>query len=50
MITLVFAMLLLIGVTGLFTSYTMLGGVIQLSLVVALVALGINRIRRFRID
>jgi hypothetical protein len=50
MITLVFAMLLLLGATGLFMSYTMLGGLIQLSLVVGLVTLGIHRIRRFRID
>jgi len=50
MIRLVFALLLILGVAGFFTSYTMFGGVIQVVGIVALVALGINRIRRYKVD
>ena len=50
MIVLVFAMLLLLGVTGLFMTNTLFSGMIQLFLVVALVVFGISRIKRFTIN
>jgi hypothetical protein len=49
MITLVFAMLLALGVTALSMTYGMFGGMILLVLVVALVTFGIHRISRFTI-
>ena len=50
MIGLIFALLLIVGLTGLLTSYGMVSGFVQLLLIVTLVALGIYRIRRFRVD
>jgi hypothetical protein len=50
MILLIFAMLLILGAAGLLTSYGMVSGFVQLLLIVTLVALGIYRIRRFRVD
>ena len=50
MIRLVFALLLILGVAGFFTSHTMFGGVIQVVAIIALVALGVNRIRRYKVD
>jgi hypothetical protein len=50
MIWLIFAMLWIVGLAALFTSYGMVGGLIQLSVIVTLVALGIHRIRRYRVD
>jgi hypothetical protein len=37
-------------VVGLLASYTLVSGAIQIVLISALVALGINRIRRYRVD
>ena len=45
MIWLILAILLAVGVTGFFASSTLFGGVFQLLIIGALVALGINRIR-----
>ena len=45
MLWLIFAMLLIMGVVGLLASYTLVGGVNQILLISAPVALGINRIR-----
>jgi hypothetical protein len=45
MLWLIFAVLLGVGVAGFFASSTLFGGVFQLILIGALVALGINRIR-----
>jgi hypothetical protein len=50
MIPLIFAMLLILGAAALLTSYGMVGGFIYLSLTITLLALGIHRIRRYRID
>jgi hypothetical protein len=50
MIKLVFALLLILGVAGFFMSYTVFGGVVQVAAIVALVALGIHRIRRYKVD
>ncbi len=41
----ILAMLLVLGVVGFLASYTLVGGVMQILLISALVALGINRIR-----
>jgi len=40
----IFAMLLILGVVDLLASYTLIGAVIQILLISALVAFGINRI------
>ena len=45
MVWLVFALLLFLGMVGLFASYALVGAVIQILLISALVALGIQRIR-----
>jgi len=45
MLWLIFAILLFVGIAGFFASSTLIGGVFQLLLIGALVALGINRIR-----
>jgi len=45
MLWLIFAMLLVLGVVGFLVPYTLVGGVIQVLLISALVALGINRVR-----
>ena len=45
MLWLIFAILLSVGVAGFFASSTLIGGVFQLLLIGALVAIGINRIR-----
>ena len=50
MIPLIFAMLLILGAAALFSSYGMVGGFIYLLLTITLLALGIHRIRRYRID
>ena len=50
MLWFIFAMLFLMGLVALFASYTMFGGIIQILLISMLVAIGINRIRRYRID
>ena len=50
MIWFIIAMLLIMGLVSLLASYTLVGGVIQIFLICALVALGIKRIRRYRVD
>ena len=45
MLWLIFAMLLIMGAVGFLAPYTLVGGVIQILLISALVALGIKRIR-----
>ena len=45
MLWLIFAMLLIMGVVDVLAPSTLLGGVFQILLIGALVALGINRIR-----
>ena len=45
MLWLIFAMLLIMGVVSFFTSYSMLGGGVQVVLIGALGALGVKRIR-----
>lgn len=45
MLWLIFAMLLLMGIISFFTSYTMLGGGVQIVLIGALGVLGVKRIR-----
>ena len=50
MIWLIIAMLSVMGLVGLFAPYMLVGGVIQIFLICALVALGIKRIRRYRVD
>jgi hypothetical protein len=57
MLLVIFAMLLLMGVISFFTSYTMLGGAVQIVLIGALGALGVkricavsSRIRRYQVD
>jgi hypothetical protein len=45
MLWLIFAVLLGVGVVGFLASSTLVGGIFQLLLIGALVALGINRIR-----
>ncbi len=45
MLWLIFAMILIMGLVGLLGSYTLVGGVIQIVLICALIAIGINRIR-----
>ena len=50
MIWAIFALLLIMGLVGLLTPYTMIGGVIQIILICALVALGIRRILRSKVE
>ena len=57
MLWLIFALLLMMGVVSFFTSYTMLGGGVQIVLIGALGVLGVkriravsNRIRRYQMD
>jgi hypothetical protein len=50
MLSAIFATLLILGVVGLLASYTLVGAVIQIVLISTLVALGINRILRYRLD
>lgn len=50
MVLAIFAMLLIMGLVAIFASYTMVGGIIQIILICALVALGIYRIRRFKFN
>ncbi len=45
MLWLIVAMILIMGLVGLLGSYTLVGGVIQIILIGALMAIGINRIR-----
>ncbi len=44
MLWLIFAMILIMGLVGLLGSYTLVGGVIQITVICALIAIGINRI------
>jgi hypothetical protein len=57
MLGLIIAMLLAVGLVSLLTSYSLLGGAIQIVLICALVVLGIqrmravhNRIREYRLN
>jgi hypothetical protein len=50
MFWIIFAMLFIMGLVAVFGSYTMVGGIIQILLVSVLVAIGINRIRQYRVD
>ena len=57
MLWLIFALLLIMGVVSFFTSYTVLGGGVQIVLIGALGALGVkrigavsSRIRRYQVD
>jgi hypothetical protein len=50
MLWFIFAMLFLMGLVALFASYTMVGGIVQILLVSVLVAIGINRMWRHRVD
>jgi hypothetical protein len=45
MLWLIFAMLSILGVVGILDSPTMIGGLIQITLISALVLVGINRLR-----
>ena len=47
MIWLIIAMILIMGLVGLFAPYTLVGGIIQILLIGVLVAIGIKRIRRY---
>jgi hypothetical protein len=46
----IFAMLLILGLVGFLGSYTLVGGVIQIILICALVAIAINRIARSKVE
>lgn len=48
MLWFILAMLLITGLVGFLGSHTLVSGVIQIFVICALVALGINRIRRFK--
>jgi len=50
MLWIIFAMLFIMVPVAIFASYTMVGGVVQILLVSVLVAMGINRLRRHRVD
>ena len=50
MIWAIFALLVILGLVGLLTSSELVGGVIQIILICALVALGIRRILRSRVE
>jgi hypothetical protein len=50
MLWIIFAMLFIMGVVALFASYTMIGGLIQILLISVLLAIGIHRMRRYRVD
>jgi hypothetical protein len=50
MLWLIFAMLSILGVVGILDSPTMIGGFIQITLISALVALGIHQVRQYRVD
>ena len=50
MLWIIFVMHLIMGVVALFASYTMIGGLIQILLISALLAIGIHRMRRYRVD
>ena len=50
MLWLIFAMLSILGVVGILDSSTMTGGFIQITLISALVALGIHKMQRYRVD
>jgi hypothetical protein len=43
-------MLSILGVVGILDSSTMIGGFIQITLISALVALGIHQVRQYRVD
>jgi len=50
MILAIFALLVIIGLVGLLGSYSLVGGATLIILICALMAFGINRIRRTRVD
>jgi hypothetical protein len=50
MLWIIFVMLLIMGIVALFASYTMIGGFIQILLISVLLAIGIHRMRRYRVD
>jgi hypothetical protein len=50
MLWIIFVLLLIMGLVAIFGSYTMVGGIIQILLVSVLVAIGINRMLRYRVD
>jgi len=50
MMWVIFALLLIMGLVGLQTSSELVGGVIQIILICALVALGIRRILRSKVE
>jgi hypothetical protein len=46
----IFAMLLITGLVGLLAPDTLVGGLLQILLIGILVAIGINRVRRYGVD
>jgi|RhiMetdeSRZDD1v2_1073273.scaffolds.fasta_scaffold183966_1 hypothetical protein len=50
MLWIIFALLLIVGLVAIFASYTLIGASIQILSVLVLVALGVARIRRYRVD
>ena len=50
MVWAIITLLLIVGLVGLLTSSELVGGVIQIILICALVALGIRRILRSKVD
>lgn len=50
MIWAIVALLLIVGLVGILTSSELVGGVIQIILICALVALGIRKILRSKVD
>ena len=50
MVWAIIALLVIMGLVGLLTSSELVGGVIQIILICALVALGIRKILRSRVD
>jgi hypothetical protein len=50
MLWIIFVLLFIMGLVAIFASYTMVGGIIQILLVSVLVAIGINRMRKYRVN
>jgi hypothetical protein len=50
MLWIIVALLLIMSLVAIFASYTMVGGINQILLVSVLVAIGINRMLRYRVD
>jgi len=48
MLWLVFALLLMMGMVSLFTSYSLIGGMVQIVVICAIAVFGIHRIWRMR--